>query len=567
MDCTTCTPIAKRPDRPHTFFAHEMTTCCGCGAEREGRVVLRDGGVVRLVFCATCGPSEQVVSDDALAYVADFLARGLASGSGDHLFKRTTSTCPGCMALVQADVVLRDGKVYFHKNCHRCGPSRALVSENAAYYVQAYSYARAGTEPLHVAHAATHGCPTDCGVCDDHEQHTCLPIIEITDHCNLECPICIVNNQYSTHMEPAVFADVIAGLLRAEGQCESVALSGGEPTSHPKILELIDIATRDDIGRVVIVTNGLRLGKDRKFAEAIKAKGAYIGLQLDGFTPSTHEKIRGRDLCGEKAAALRVLKELQIPTQLIFVATRGANEDQIGQAVELLLAEDHILSLNFQPAAFTGLGGGVYAGDPLDRLTIPGVIAAIEAQTGGLLKVSDFSPLPCSHPQCVSLSYLLRLNDGSHLPFARFVDFSRHGTLLRSSATLPATAETQDALLEVMHDVYARSDEIERGDDVLKALRRSLDTMFPPRPLTPHEQVRMGEQQAKSIFLHHYMDAHDFDLERLRKCCHHYPQTDGRIMPACGFNLFHRGAARGPNQAKATPSLGVPIRASTRTVA
>jgi hypothetical protein len=35
------------------------------------------------------------------------------------------------------------------------------------------------------------------------------------------------------------------------------------------------------------------------------------------------------------------------------------------------------------------------------------------------------------------------------------------------------------------------------------------------------------------------------------KCCHHYPQIDGRIMPACGFNMFHRGAAQGPG----TPAL------------
>ena len=60
-------------------------------------------------------------------------------------------------------------------------------------------------------------------------------------------------------------------------------------------------------------------------------------------------------------------------------------------------------------------------------------------------------------------------------------------------------------------------------------------------------RARIGERNAKSIFMHAYMDRHDFDLERLRKCCHHYPQIDGRIMPACGFNLFHRGAAKGPN--------------------
>jgi uncharacterized radical SAM superfamily Fe-S cluster-containing enzyme len=133
------------------------------------------------------------------------------------------------------------------------------------------------------------------------------------------------------------------------------------------------------------------------------------------------------------------------------------------------------------------------------------------------------------------------------MPFGRFVDFSRHGTLLRSSASLIATTELHDAMLDVIHDVFASSDTIERGTEVLAALRRTLDVMFPNRPLNDAEKIRVGEQQAKSIFLHHYMDRHDFDLERLRKCCHHYPQLDGRVMPACGFNMFHRGAALGPD--------------------
>ena len=549
MECTTCVPPSGRRDKPHTFFAHELTSCGGCGAALEGRVVLRDGGVVMLKHCTGCGPTEEVIAADGPAWVAAFLARGdvPVDAPGDHLFKRTTSTCPSCLTLTPADVVIRAGRVYFKKTCPTCGPSEALVSEDAGYYVRAYGYARAGTEPLKFAGHVEHGCPTDCGTCDDHEQHTCLPIVEITDHCNLECPICIVDNQYAHHMEPETFARVVDMLVTNEGQCESIALSGGEPTSHPRLLELVDIASRDEIGRVVIITNGLRLGRDRAFAEALKAKGAYVALQLDGFNAETHEKIRGRDLTADKQAALAMLKELAIPTQLIFVATRGVNEDQIGRAVDLLVAEDHILSLSFQPAAFTGQGGGRFPHDPMDRLTIPGVIRAIEAQTAGRLRVSDFSPLPCSHPQCVSLTYLLRLPDGSHLPFARFVDFKRHGSLLRSSATLGASPEIHDTLHEVIHDVFARQDEIEHGPEILKALRRSLDAMFPDRALGNKEAVRIGEGQAKSIFLHHYMDRHDFDLERLRKCCHHYPQVDGRVMPACGFNMFHRGAAKGPN--------------------
>lgn len=549
MECSSCGPTPTRKDRPHLFLHHDFSTCGGCGAELEARVVLRDGQAVALKLCPACGPSEAILAANGDAYLAAFLARGeVPPGlSGDHFFKTTTSTCPSCLALLPANVVIRDAKVYFVKDCPVCGPSEALVSEDAVYYVRAYSFARPGTEPFTFASDVKHGCPTDCGTCSDHEQHTCLPIVEVTDHCNLECPICIVNNQYANHISLEAFGRMVDTLVANEGQLESLALSGGEPTSHPQFFELLKIADRPEIGRIAVITNGLRMGRDKEFAHAFKASGAYCALQLDGFTADTHEKIRGRDLCKEKEAALRVLKELDIPTQIIFVATRGANEHQIGRAVELLLQEDHILSLSFQPAAFTGLGGAKFGGDPMDRLTIPGVINAIEEQTNGALKRSDFYPLPCSHPQCVSLTYLLRLNDGRHLPFARFVDFSKHMTLLRSSATLGASPEIHDSLKDVMYDVFARQDEIEDGAAVLSALRRTLDVMFPERPVSPKEAVRIGEHQAKSIFMHHYMDRFDFDLERLRKCCHHYPQVDGRIMPACGFNMFHRGAAKGEN--------------------
>lgn len=548
MDC--CEPAStRRPDRPHTFLHHAPSRCATCDTAIEGRVVLRERAVVTLVHCPTCGATEHATHPSADTYLNELLARAEvpAGHVGDHPWKTTTSTCPQCLALIAADVVIADGKVYFQKTCATCGPSRALVSEDAAYYVRAYAFARSGTEPFKFGTAVEHGCPTDCGTCNDHEQHTCLPIVEVTDHCNLECPICIVDNQYSWHMAPETFGEIIDRLIEAEGQCESIAISGGEPTSHPQILELIDRANRPEVGRVMVITNGLRLGKDRKLAAELKKRGTYIGLQLDGFDAASHTVVRGRDLTEEKQAAIAMLREFQIPTQIIFVAVKGVNDHQIGQAIDLLFTEDFVISLNFQPVAHTGHGGGVFQHDPLDRLTIPGVIEAIDAQSNGRVRASDFYPLPCSHPQCVSLTYLLRMPDGDYLPFPRFVDYGKHTDLLKSSATLPATKEVHDAMLDVIHDVFANSDQIERGDDVMAALRDTLREMFPDRKLTQQEQIRIGERRAKSIFMHAYMDRHDFDLERLRKCCHHYPQADGRVMPACGFNMFHRGAAKGPD--------------------
>ena len=165
-------------------------------------------------------------------------------------FKMTMSTCPECLKVISAQVVFQDSKVYFLKHCPVHGPSKALVSEDAEYYRNAFSYIRAGSVPLHFSTAVKEGCPTDCGLCPAHQQHTCLPIVEITDHCNLECPICIVDNQYSTHMSRADFQGIIDLLIKAEGTLETITLSGGEPTSHPEFLELVDMATRPEIGRV-----------------------------------------------------------------------------------------------------------------------------------------------------------------------------------------------------------------------------------------------------------------------------------------------------------------------------
>jgi len=513
-----------------------------CGESREARVVLVGDAVERLWHCPECGPLRERLSGDAEAYVEAFLERGRPSNQDQHLFKHTTATCAQCLALVPAQVVFRQGRVYLDKTCPTCGPSGALVSEDAGYYVKAYSFARAGSQPLAVARSASRGCPEDCGLCTDHEQHTCLPVVEITDHCDLACPVCMVDNRQTFHLAPEAFARIVDSLVAAEGQLESLALSGGEPTCHPDLLEIIDRADRPEIGRIVLLTNGLRLAQDRQLARALKQRGVYVSLQLDGFTAETYQRLRGRDLLSQKEAALAVLEELAIPTQLIFVAARGVNEDQLGAVVELLLSKPHILSLNVQPLSLMGRGGRRFDADPLDRLTIPGVLRAVEQQSGGKLRADDFFPLPCPHPHCVALTFMLRLEDGDYLPLARFAQVERYGGLLRNSATLPALPEIEQAFKEISYDLLAREDEIPRVGEIRAAMRQALKVMFPERPLDHHEAIRAGERLVKSVFVHHYMDPHNFDLERLRKCCHHYPRPDGLLVPMCSFNHFHRNA-------------------------
>lgn len=461
--------------------------------------------------------------------------------------KMTTSTCPECLQLVQTRVIAEEGKVYFDKFCPQHGKSKALVSDDADYYLNAYRYARPGSQPHKFSTEVSQGCPQDCGLCADHQQHTCLPIIEITDHCNLECPICIVDNHHSAHMSVEDFRRIIDRLVEHEGSLETITLSGGEPTAHPNFLELVDIATRPEIGRVSVVTNGNRVAKSRSFCDALKTRNVYVILQFDALSDEAYRRVRGADLMQIKWQALENLQAFDIATQLAYVPVKGVNDDCMGEIIQLMLERDHVLSLLIQPVAYSGQGGGVFAHDPLDRLTITGVLNHIESQSAGLLRKDDFIPLPCSHPHCVSLTYLLKLDDGSYLPFPRFVDFEKHLDLFQQTATINADERTENTLRQVIDNLWSSAGEMPDCEKITGALKRALLEMYPQRKMGRDELIRITERQAKTIFIHHYMDRHNFDLERLVKCCHHYPLIDGRIMPACSHNMFYRGAAKGSN--------------------
>jgi len=458
----------------------------------------------------------------------------------------TRSTCPRCLDLVNARI-LTDGKnVFFRKFCPAHGHSRALISEDVAYYLGTREYAHPGSVPHHFSTEVKQCCPNDCGLCPDHQQHTCHPIVEITDVCNLSCPICIADNRQRGFLPPARFWEIVQKLVACEGHLENITLSGGEPSCHPEFLELVDIADRPEVSRVSLVTNGLRIAEDEDFVKTLKDRNLYVILQWDGFDDTVYRKLRGCDLMAIKERALDRLVAYGISTQLIFTAARGINEDQMGQAVRLLLETENILSLAFQPLAFPRNPEKLGNHDPMDRITIPGAIENLVHQSDGIFKNADFIPLPCPNPECVALTYLLDLGDSKFVPFPRFLDMKKHLQLLRGSATIEPSPETEEALHGIINDLGSTAGEIPDSERIIKALRRAVLEMFPKEKTDQRDLIRASERQAKSVFLHHYMDRYNFDLSRVVKCCHHYPRADGRIMPICTFNLFHRKKEENP---------------------
>ncbi|MFC1705895.1 radical SAM protein, partial [Planctomycetota bacterium] len=242
-------------------------------------------------------------------------------------FAASQSICPVCRTVIQAKIVLRDGQVVMSKRCGQHGSFEAVLSSDMDYWVKSLTYTKPGTIPREHSTAVADGCPADCGLCPDHEQHTCAAMIEINNRCDLQCPICIVWNQNSYDMTVDEFRGIVDGLIEKEGSLELILLSGGEPTLHPEFFRLAEYAVeRPEINRVLVSSHGLRIARDRSFAERFKEMGLYLSLQFDSLKDESYVALRGRKLLEDKQACLSRCAELGIPTVFVPTIARGIND-------------------------------------------------------------------------------------------------------------------------------------------------------------------------------------------------------------------------------------------------
>ena len=474
-------------------------------------------------------------------------------------FSATQSICPVCRKTIQAKILFQNNNVIMSKRCLEHGEFESIVSTDISYWMKSLTYTKPGTKPKEWSTPIDKGCPDDCGLCEDHEQHTCSPIIEISNHCDLECPICIVWNQNTYNMSIDDFKNIIDGLIRKEGTLELVLLSGGEPTLHPDFFELCEYAaSKTEIKRVLISSHGIKLGKDREFAKKFKALGLYLSLQFDSLNDENYKAIRGANLLKTKKACLKHCEEFNIPTIFVPTVARGYNDSELGAVVDYAFSHDFVTSVTIQPAAYTGSGGTAFPQDAMQKLTQVDIHTLLEQQTSWLKK-EDFLPVPCSHPSCYTAIYLLKLEDGTHLPLTRFADLSEYMDLLTNRAIIDGDGQAKNLIQDAVYNLWSAQALTADSEKVLKALRDIIDKY---NNLSEVPTWKLSESNIKAIFIHAFMDEYDFDVSRIRKCCTHYALPDGRLMPGCAYNNVHRMKDERLNM----ESIKVPVRISLKEI-
>jgi len=440
-----------------------------------------------------------------------------------YLFMDTSrSLCPHCRRLVDAQVVARDGRVILRKRCPEHGWTEALLSSDLSWYRHALTYNRPGLLPVRRATEEREGCPFDCGLCPEHQQHTCLAIIEINSGCNLRCPVCFMNAgdvpAYSLSLTQV--EGMLDSLAAHEGDTEVVQISGGEPTIHPEILPILEAVKRRRVRHVMLNTNGLRLARDDDFVRALADLNVYVYLQFDGVQRDTHLAVRGADLRQEKQAALDRMAAHGVRAVLAATVAKGVNDHEIGAIVKTALAHPAARGVVFQPMF---LEGRHVLADPLDRLTVPDVLRAIELQTEGLFTLNDFTPVPCCHPTCMATAYAY-VEDGRVTPLARLVDVDAYIDYYANRALPDVDLGVRKALEGLLS-----ASSVGGSERQILNFCAACGLRLPGDLATMLGRIFM-------INVTGFMDVYTFEVRRVMKCCIHELLPDGRLVPFCAYN-------------------------------
>ena len=408
---------------------------------------------------------------------------------------------------------------------------KTLISDDLAYWKSTRDWIKPGDRPLHPHTTTDHGCPYDCGLCPDHEQHSCLAIIEVNEACNLSCPVCFADSSVKRTGERSL--EEIEGLMdvlvASEGEPDLLQLSGGEPTLHSRFIEILEAAKRRPIRHLMINTNGLRIAREDGFAERLAGfmPGFEVYLQFDSLRREALQDLRGADLSRVRIQALEALERAGVSTTLVVTVKKGVNDADIPGIVRFALEWGCVRGVTFQPIQDAGRNEGF---DPGRHRMVLSEIRRRIAEAG-VFALEDLIPLPCN-PDQICIGYGLR--DGAKvLPVTSLLPREMFVAAAPNTVAFEAYPELQRRVFELLSLSTAQADTSEKLANLLCCI---------PEFAVPQE---VGYAQTFRVVISQFLDRFNFDLGTVKRSCVHFVEPPGRIIPFDTFNTFYRPGAAG----------------------
>lgn len=452
-----------------------------------------------------------------------------ARKSAPYLFYgQTTSLCEDCLALVPAKILIEDEQVWYQKRCPKHGVQKTLVSTDAAYWKRCRDFLKPGDRPLSPQTRTERGCPFDCGLCPDHEQHSCVALVEVTEACNLKCPVCYANSSpaRTSHRSMEQIETMLDAIVASEGEPDVVQISGGEPTVHPQILDILRLARSKPIKHLMINTNGVRIAREPDFVTQLTdlMPGFEVYLQFDALDDSALQVIRGANLTRIRRQALDNLEAAGISTTLVVTVKGGVNDQTVCDIVDFALGYQCVRGVNFQPVQDAGRNPGF---DKQHHRVMLSDIRRRLIDGSGVFGEDDIIPLPCN-PEYIAIGYCLRR--GRELtPITSFIPKDEFVGTVPNSIAFEKSTELKRRLF----DLLSLSGNPNNTPDRLESLLCCLPSFPVPENLGYNDIFRVTIVQ--------FLDRFNFCLGGVKRSCIHIVHPDGRIIPFDTYNLFYRG--------------------------
>jgi 7,8-dihydro-6-hydroxymethylpterin dimethyltransferase len=475
---------------------------------------------------------------------------------------RTVETlCPECGAIVLGRYYVADGAVMIEKNCPDHGHFGDCINSDAVLFSKAswWSFEEAPGLKEPQKPGGNH-CPSDCGLCSSHLSGACLAQIDLTNRCNMRCPICFANAGTAGYVCEPSYEQIVKQLQTLRDlrptPCSAIQFTGGEPTMHPDFLKIVSKARDMGFSYIQIATNGITMA-DPDFADKALAAGLHtLYLQFDGVGPEAHETTRNYPgIWEKKLAAIENCRRIGMKICLVPTIVKGVTDRQVGNILNFAIENIDVVSgISYQPVSFTGR----LSSDELSRMRYTlGDLAHDIADASGCDPLSDMYPLSIvvpmsqmiealtgqpkirssSHPDCAYGTYFLISPDGKPYPFPKVVNVEGMFTdMNRIAARINRRGGRVTKLDRIrvlsMFKRHFRADQAPEGL-TLKRFIRSLRGMV-------DKKVGRGESEKlnyKTLLCAgmHFQDRYNFDVERAKRCVILY-STPAGVFPFCTYN-------------------------------
>lgn len=450
-----------------------------------------------------------------------------------HLFLgQTSSLCETCLDLVPTKILREGDDIWYLKRCPTHGAQRTLIANDAEYWLGTRAFLKPGERPLTRQTHTERGCPWDCGLCPDHEQHSCVGIVEITEACNLRCPVCFSDSspERAVHRSLDEIEFMLDALVASEGEPDVVQISGGEPTEHPRLLEVLRLARQKPIRHLMLNTNGVRLAREPALVEALREfqPGFEVYLQFDALDDSALQDIRGADLARLRRTALEHLEAAGISTTLVVTVKAGVNDARPWDIVDFALDYRCVRGVTFQPVQDAGRNPGF---DKTRHRSLLTDIRRRLIEQSPVFDGLDLMPLPCN-PEYISIGYALR-NGRALTPVTRLLP----PEVVLGAAPASIAFERDPGLRQRLFDLLSLSGGALNTGERLQQLLCCLPALPTPAELRYEHVFRVTIVQ--------FLDRYNFCVGGVKRSCIHIVHPDGRIIPFDTYNLFYRDLPAG----------------------